>query len=184
GPNGGNGPFPADYAGSSADGSHVFFHTNEQLTSDDTDSSQDVYDRSAGTTTLVSIGATGRNGAVNEAFEGASADGSKVFFVTSESLESGDTDDQQDIYQRSGGTTTLLSTGSSGGNGNGRVNYVGASADGSHVFFETQESLVPEDVDGFIDVYDHTSSGTALISPGGTDNQGATNAYYVGSSQD
>src|SRR5206468_1186660 len=124
------------------------------------------------------------NGAFKATFEGASAGGSKVFFTTRERLTSGDTDAQADIYQSSGGTTTLLSTGSSGGNGNAAVTFVGSSVDGSHVFFETQERLVPEDVDGFIDVYDHTSAGTALISPGRNDNQGAANAYYLASSED
>jgi len=55
---------------------------------------------------------------------------------------------------------------------------VGSSADGSHVFFETQDKLLAADNDGFIDVYDRTSSGTTLVTPGGTDNQGATNAYF------
>jgi hypothetical protein len=183
GSGGGNGPFPADYAGSTPDGSHLFFHTNEQLVGGDSDSAQDVYDRSGGTTTLVSSGSTGGNGAFSASFEGASDDGSRVFFITEESLVSGDTDALQDVYQRSGGTTTLLSTGPAGGNGQRVANFAGSSSDGSHVFIETQEKLVAADVDGFIDVYDRTSSATTLISPGLNDNNGATNAYFVATSQ-
>jgi hypothetical protein len=41
-------------------------------------------------------------------FQGASQDGSKVFFDTAESLSSDDTDSRRDIYQRSGTTTTWL----------------------------------------------------------------------------
>ena len=46
------------------------------------------------------------NGAFDADFVGASSDGSKVFFRTFEKLVSGDTDSGQDIYERSGGTTT------------------------------------------------------------------------------
>ena len=41
----------------------------------------------------------------------------RVFFDTEEKLVAADTDAQFDVYERSGGTTTLLSTGPSGGNG-------------------------------------------------------------------
>ena len=52
----GNGAFEAAFAGASGDGSHVFFFTDEQLVSGDTDSSPDVYGRSADATTQVSRG--------------------------------------------------------------------------------------------------------------------------------
>ena len=42
----------------SADGSRAFFWTNEQLTSDDNNTVSDVYERSGGTTTLVSVAET------------------------------------------------------------------------------------------------------------------------------
>ena len=55
-------------------------------------------------------------------FRWASPDDSTdaVIFTTAEALTAGDTDEAQDIYIRSGGTTTLLSTGPDGGNGAGR----------------------------------------------------------------
>ena len=65
----------------------------------------------------VSIGPTGGNGAFESNLVGASADGGRVFFVTGESLVSADTDVAQDLYERSGGQTTLVSTGPAGGNG-------------------------------------------------------------------
>ena len=46
GPDGGNGAFNAVFRGASQDGTKVFFHTFESLVSGDTDSSQDVYERS------------------------------------------------------------------------------------------------------------------------------------------
>ena len=58
----------------------------------DTDTSIDVYERAGGQTTLVSTGPTGGNGAFHASFRGASADGTRVFFETVESLVSADTD--------------------------------------------------------------------------------------------
>jgi hypothetical protein len=78
----------------------------------DTDSAFDIYERSGGSTSHVS---TGANGASDAFFDGNSADGSRVFFSTDESLAAGDSDSNYDIYERSGGATTRLSTGSGGG---------------------------------------------------------------------
>ncbi len=49
------------------------------------------------------------------------------------------------MYAREGGTTTLLSIGPSGGNGDFRIDAEGASASATSVFFSTSESLVPSD---------------------------------------
>ena len=142
GPAGGNGLFTPVFVGASADGSVVFFETSESLVAADTDSSQDVYARSGGVTTLVSIGPAGGNGAFPAVFGGASADGSHVFFSTQETLVAGDTDSASDVYERSGGVTTLVSSGPAGGNGAFAAVFRAASTDGSRVFFETSESLV------------------------------------------
>ena len=141
GPAGGNGALAAAWAGASEDGSRVFFETSERLVAADTDSRTDVYENAGGTTTLVSAGAIGGNGSFNAFFAGASSDGARVFFGSAEKLASGDTDTQTDIYERSGGTTTQVSTGSSGGNGSFPAFFDGASADGSRVFFHTAEKL-------------------------------------------
>src|SRR2546422_1889757 len=79
--------------------------------------SLDVYEYSNGTTTLASTGTTGGNGAHDAYFVGSSQDGSQGWFQTSEQLTSADTDNSQDIYQRLGGATTLISIGPTGGNG-------------------------------------------------------------------
>jgi hypothetical protein len=153
GPNGGNGPFFAAFRGATPDGSHVYFETYEQLVSGDTDTNQDVYDASGGQTTLVSTGSAGGNGDVPASFMGSSADGSRVFFNTAESLVATDIDDMPDIYERFAGDTTLLSIGMTGGNGEFPVIYDGASRDGARVFFETNEPLVATDTDPSQDVY-------------------------------
>src|SRR5205823_2510886 len=113
----GNGALAATFAGSSADGTRVFFTTLEQLVSTDTDSQVDVYERSGGTTKLVSAGQINGNGALAAAFAGSSDDGTRVFFTTNEPLVPADTDSSGDVYERSGGTTTLVSAGQINGNG-------------------------------------------------------------------
>ncbi len=78
----GNGPFDATFQGASADGTRVFFATPEQLVASDTDNAEDVYQRFNGVTTRISTGAINGNGAFGASFDGASADGTRVFFST------------------------------------------------------------------------------------------------------
>jgi hypothetical protein len=191
GPNGGNGAQNATFEGASDDGGRVFFITQEKLvTPDDNDSAIDVYQRSGTTTTLLSTGPNGGNGAQNATFEGASADGSRVFFTTDEKLVTAGTpadgDSQTDVYQRSGSTTTLISTGPNGGSGANGAFFDGASADGSRVFFRTTEKLVtPADADSSFDVYQRTNgTATTLISTGPNGGSGANEARFLDASAD
>jgi hypothetical protein len=187
GPNGGNANTGVQLAGVSADGSKVFFTTTEQLvTPDDGDAAQDVYQRSGGTTTLVSTGPNGGNGVQPAFFDSASADGSVVLFHTGEVLVTpDDSDSAGDIYQRSGGTTTLVSTGPNGGNGPNSVTFGGASADASVVVFTTFEKLVtPTDNDSSQDVYQRSGGVTTLLSNGPNGGNGAVDALFKGISSD
>jgi hypothetical protein len=184
GPDGGNGDLSAFFDGISQDGTHVFFETDESLLSADTDTVGDVYERSAGTTTQVSTGPNGGNGASYAFFLAASQDGSRVFFDTDESLTSDDTDSQVDIYQRSGGTTTRVSTSSLGGNGAFGAVFDGISVDGSHVFFDTAEALTGDDIDSSIDIYERFSGATTRVSRGLINGNGAFNASFGGNSDD
>ena len=176
GPGGGNGAYAGKFAGANSDGTHVFFRTQEPLTAGDTDDEWDLYERSSSSTALVSTGPNGGNGRHPARFAGTSADGSRVFFTTRESLVAGDSDSNcyylrpcEDIYERSGGTTTLVSTGPSGGNGSKDAGFVGASDDGTRVFFYTQESLVTADTDTKYDLYERSSGTTTLVSTGPND---------------
>ena len=184
GPAGGNGAFVPLFQGSSTDGSRVFFDTREVLTADDTDASRDVYERASGTTTRLSAGVTGGNGAVSAFFDGASETGNLVFFSTAESLLASDTDAVTDLYQRSGGTTTQVSTSTTGSNGAFPTTYVGASTDGARVFFETDESLSTGDTDTTTDVYERFSAATTRISAGPSGGNGAFPAFFWTSSAD
>ena len=185
----------ATWGGNTPDGANVFFTTEEKLVSGDTDSAKDVYERTGSTTTHISIGPDGGNGSPNAFFEAASIDGSRVFFNTAESLVSSDTDAFRDIYQRSGGTTTHVSIGPDGGNGNQPALFGGISLDGTRVFFETRESLVAGDTDGAcptlqsrlcssclcFDVYERTGGTTTWLSSGGN---GSHNASFAAISQE
>ena len=183
GPGGGNGALASNFRGSSADGTKVFFQTSESLVAADTDSSMDVYERSNGATTLVSTGPSGGNGAKNAVFAGASSDGSRVFIRTTEPLVAGDTDSAQDVYERSNGTTTLISTGPNGGNGAFNVVFDRVTPDGGTVLFDTAESLVASDTDGARDVYQRSGGVTTELSVGPTGGNGALDATFAGASR-
>jgi hypothetical protein len=167
------------FAGASADADTVFFTTAEKVVSGDTDFKQDVYQRSYEAslgiyvTREASTGPTGGNDAFDVGFDGVSEDGRVVFFSTSESLVGADSDKAEDVYARlASGTTLLLSeaavscTAPSCGNANTDASFSGATADGSRVFFSTDEKLAAEDGDGSFDVYARTlaPASTVLVS--------------------
>lgn len=172
-----------NYEGNSSDGGTAFFSTNDKLVPGDTDSRRDVYVRSFDSaignyvTREVSTGPTGGNDAFNAFFEEASADGTKAFFSTEESLVSADTDRESDVYMRdlAKGTTTLVSQGDVGcapacGNGPADSDFAAATESGTKVFFVTEEQLAAGDSDTMVDVYERDLAGgnTALVSAGGS----------------
>jgi hypothetical protein len=194
GPNGGNGAFDAGFAGASADATRIFFRSNEKLVASDTDSSLDIYERTGGTTSIASAGQINGNGAVDVFFRGLTPDGTHLYFTTAEPLASADTDTAQDIYERSDGTTTLVSAGQINGNGNYPVAWRGVSDDGSRVFFTTRERLVSADSDPVgttcvsstcsVDIHERYAGTTYLISLGPTGDNGNKNATWESSSPD
>jgi hypothetical protein len=184
GPNGGNGTVASVFRGASADGTRVFFQTTESLVAADTDSAIDVYERSNGVTTQLSVGPNGGNGAFSAIFLAASENGTRVFIRTAEKLVASDTDNAQDIYERSSGSTTLISTGPSGGNGSFNVVFDRITADGSKVFFDTYESLAGGDADGSRDVYQRSGGTTTHVSTGPIGGNGAFDAFFDGVSDD
>jgi hypothetical protein len=176
----------ASYGDASNDGSHVYFETNERLSSADEDSSQDVYDWTAGTRTLISIGPDGGNGSGPATFAGASYDGTSIFFETSESVVVADTDSSNDVYERAGSATTLVSTGPAGGNGPSPASLRWVSPDGSSsaVLFSTDESLTSGDTDSSNDVYERAGGATTLVSTGPSGGNGAFDAGFTAASDD
>lgn len=79
-----------------------------------------------------------------------SDDGSYVFFDTSDALVTQDGNGTLDVYEWHNGNISLI------GSGNDRAPsfFLGASPDGSNVFFGTHARLVPQDVDTNGDLYD------------------------------
>ena len=130
--------------GGTPDATHVLFKTSEQLVAADTAAGPDLYDRAGGVTTLLTTG-PGGSGCGGYSFCSAtiSDDGNRAVVTTAAALTGGDTDTQPDVYERSGGTTTLLSTGTSGGNGAFPAFFSSATSDGTAVQFVTDEQLVP-----------------------------------------
>jgi hypothetical protein len=191
GAGGGNGGVNATFAGSSADGAKAFFESGEALAADDQDSTVDTYMRSGTTTVLVSTSPTDGPAGAPANFEQASPDGATVVFSTTEQLAGEDTDSSRDVYSRDTGaeTTELVSGGGAGcvgtcGKGAADVSFAGASSDGSRVFFETAEPLLPADTDSSPDVYERDGGVTSLVSTGPLSKNGASNPHLAGLSSD
>lgn len=173
---------PAEYAGSSADGSKVFFTTAAKLVPGDTDNGfVDVYEHlysegiEAYVTREMSTGPTGGNDSHDVTFNAVSNDGNKVFFSTAESLVAEDKDKVRDVYERNTNTdeTLLVSGGSPScapcGNREIPATFVGATPNGSRVFISTNEKLTEADGDEATDIYVREPSAPEpiLATPGG-----------------
>jgi hypothetical protein len=174
----------ASFAGLSPDEQHVFFLTGEQLVPEDADGlcshtfydenrfpaqypegCSDVYDRSGGTTTLVSTGPTGGTLNYDARYSDSSTDGSHVLFETREPVVAGDDSNSDDVFERAGGTTALVSVGPLGHGGLGGV----ISDDGSRaLFLTTTQRLLPEDTEAWADVYERFGGRTYLVTDFGT----------------
>jgi hypothetical protein len=177
----GTGAFDASFAGASSDGSRVRFTTDEpNLGLGDTDASFDVYERDAGG--ILRLISTSGPGAFDALFNGASVDGSRVWFQSTEpNLGLGDNDTDSDVFERNAaGTLRLIST---SGPGAFDATFEGASGDGSRVWFSTLESNAGlADTDSRTDVYERDSAGALrLISTPGTD---PSNSSFEGASSD
>jgi hypothetical protein len=196
GPAGGNGPYDAEFGGTSTDGARVFFQTREPIFATDLDGRTDVYERTGDETTLISTGPGERDEPeFGAGFQGVSDDGTHVFFSSREPFVPEDTDSCvpafidgpcPDVYERTGGTTSLVSTGPGGNQDHFGAKFRANTPDGKHVFFETAEPLVPEDTDSgcppsdglgevnCVDVYDRSEGTTKLISTGPKQNAAGT----------
>ena len=176
GPDGGNAAIPARFVDVSDDGERIFFETNESLVSGDRDEQSDVYERAESSTTRVTTGPDGGNGADLPALRHVSADGSRVVFETREQMTVDDGDGAMDVYTRANGVTTLASPGP----GVVDVSFSGASADGTRVWMETAARLTAADGDPRLDVYEWTDGKTTLVSDGSA----AVNAFFAAGSED
>jgi hypothetical protein len=173
----GNGEFNAVYAGSATEGGAVFFETTESLATKDGDEASDVYERSGGSTTLITPGTADENAS----FDAASPDGATVLFSTREAIGGGDSGEKLDIYKRSGATTSLITPGSPQFD----ATFAGSSSDASDVFYLTAQQLAAGDLDETPDLYER-SGGAAptLVSTGPAGGNGAFTAHLSAVAED
>src|SRR3954471_13058052 len=162
----------------SADGRHVAFATDQQLLTDDTDFSQDVYvyDRDTGSVTLASGGSSAHGAAL------ARLGGDHVYFETTEGLVSADSDGASDIYRYDIATDKIVLA--TPGTTQTPL-FSGISADGTHLFYRTDESVTGDDVDGgFRDIYQYANGQTALVSVADGFDQGPNDSDFQKASAD
>jgi len=81
---------------------------------------------------------------------GLSADGSRVFFDTTEALVPQDINGKRDVYEWESNQIHLISSGTSPN----ESFFLDNSASGEDVFFSTTQGLVHQDTDGGYDIYD------------------------------
>ena len=198
------------FGAESTDGTKVVFMTDKSLVPEDNDTCLtpnptpcwDIYlrDLTSGTVQLVSTGPNGNQDRYAVQLMRATPDVGRIFFMTAEPLV--DEDDEAncpyhdgwgevycvDIYEWSGGTTSLISTGpkKTGSDGTvpkatrdwARLDYI--SPDGRRVYFHTVEQLVDSDVDSANDIYLREGGTTTLLS----DPPGARDALFSDVSDD
>jgi hypothetical protein len=148
----------------SDDGRWFVYSSNAtNLVPGDTNNLLDIflYDRSTGTTELVSRGENGGSGNGRSADERISADGRFVVFGSEASdLVPDDTDGEQNIlvWDRESAATTRLP-------GENSL-WPDISADGGYVTYSSYDRLVPGDTDDLPDVYlyDRNSGSATLVS--------------------
>ena len=162
-------PAVASYGGTSADGTHVFFESAQQLVPGDTDTNTDAYERTGGQTLLVSTAPNPPTQTVNAQLRAVSTDGTRAIFFTRDRMVAADVDGSLDVYLRAGGQTTLLT----GGSALADAQFRGASPDVGRVLFDTLEALVPEDTDASRDIYEAVGGAVHLVSTSATAGNGA-----------
>jgi hypothetical protein len=179
----------------SSDGSHLIFLSTAELTGYENAGLPEVFlygppaGGGAATLTCVSCNPTGERPKGDSSIPGAiangatpaatrtykpramTADGSRVFFDSADTLARADTNQSSDVYEwegagvggcpRLGGCIGLLSSGRSPE----PSNFIDASADGADVFFLTESSLVIPTDPGSYDLYDAREGGGFPVSP-------------------
>ncbi len=176
-------------------GRFLVFTSSADLTRDDTSDVAQVfeYDAEAGTLVRVSVGQDGFNNDGNTdeypasithqeyienynpapQLSSVSDDGTYVVFQSSDALTPGAAAGANNVYEYRGGQVSLISDGldrtSKLFNSGPSTALVGIDGSGADIFFETADSLVPQDGDTQIDVYDARIDGgfpAPAVSPG------------------
>ncbi|HEU4733172.1 MAG TPA: Ig-like domain-containing protein [Kofleriaceae bacterium] len=144
----------------SADGRYVVFESfASNLVAGDSNARLDVFrhDRVTGETIRVSVATGDAQASGSSGVPDVSEDGNRVVFAsTAFDLVAGDSNGSSDIFLRdiAAATTTRVSLGSAGGQGDQGSTSPVISGDGNHVaFVSTATNLVDVDNDGLADVF-------------------------------
>lgn len=169
----------------SDDGSRVYFHASGELFPAESGTGEKIFVADSAGTRMVAEAAIPGFPATPEIQ--LSTDGGKALFVTPTELLPDDTDAALDAYVYDAETEALtrVSAGPSGGNGAYDVGiiapefinrseletgdkrpYYAIDGSGERVFFQTKESLVPEDTNETFDIYEVWQGTIGLITPG------------------
>lgn len=103
------------------------------------------------TTPLASDGSTGHRNPLQPP-RTLSADGSRVFFEKPDALATGAVSGRDNVYEWRDGQVALLAGGSPAGAAT-RTRFEDASDSGDDAFLSTREALLPQDLNGELDVY-------------------------------
>ena len=168
------------YTSVSEGGRFVAFRSSAtNLVADDTNGKWDIFlkDTMTGATTRVSTDSDGNQGnGVSKWFPKVSADGRYVVFSSASSnLVPGDSNGAEDIFIKDmqTGSTSLVSTDASGGQGDGGSYYPNISPDARHVaFISTATNLVAGDANDQLDIFVKDVK-TGAIARASTDSSGA-----------
>jgi hypothetical protein len=147
----------------SDDGTKVFFES--PTPGSGTPTKVYMRDTAAGTTTPVS-----QNTTSDAIYAGATPDGSKVFFISSEALTPDDADTDPDLYMYDTGTGTLtrVSHGINGTDDASVAGVVAISNNGAHVYFAAMHPLSSDNfggTDGAPNIYryDTATNNTSFV---------------------
>ena len=184
---GGTGCKADRFARAALDGSRVIFNSSNYHDRDLSRCNDDVWQTVGGVVSLLSTSqwdGTDENchpgkGYYNAAFVGASADATKVFWVTSEPGMAGATDDNKDIFLTSGGSSTLMSPNTP----NDGADFEWTTPDGDHLFFGTSDP-VTDDGDTANDVFQNTRGTITKVSTGPEGGNGAFDAHLAAATDD
>jgi hypothetical protein len=180
--------------GAADDGSYVYFVATGNLASGATSGQENLYVEHGGTTTFIAPA-----GGLSDSAVYTTPDGQSIAFESTDSLTGYDNTDQStgtpdtEVFEYTAPSNSLVCascrpdgvapTGPSTIPGGSSANGVNSPArvvsdDGSRVFFDSTDQVVPGATDGLQNVYEYENGTTSLISPG----DGASPATLVDAS--
>lgn len=138
------------------DGAFAAFPSGRSLVDYENRGNMEVYRYEPASDTIVCAscnptGAVAETGASLAGYGLSLLEDGRVFFNSDDGIAARDLNEKRDAYQYSSGDISLISTGTSAFNSS----LLGASRDGTDVFFFTRDTLVPEDTNGsLVKLYD------------------------------